>query len=692
MNKRIIKIIEAFDTSTGVIDLKELSEELGVSQRTIRYDIDSLNEELEERQLQTIAKHSKGKLKGDVETLYRFLNTHPALDEELAKDYKDILILIIIAFEETINISKLCKQFDLGRTTIKTVLKDTKSILDLYKLRLVSNSQAGLALEGSEDNIRRLQLKLLNQYNSPNNISQFERQYILKKLNVYLEGIDKTSINKFITSIMDSLKRVISDEAYNTITNYILIMVNRIKNNRVLQEYSNKNFFYETEEYKIIKISTPILEGSYTIHINNYELLKLTDYFLGSHLYNSDSSFLSNWIEIEILTKRIIQRFSEISRLDLNRDKVLLEGLINHIKPTIYRIKNFTQLENSIEEEFIENYPNIFRASEEALKLLEDFIGQKIPYDETAFMGIHFKAAMDRNRVFNKANKNILIVCGMGYGTSKLIAQQIRDIYEVNIMDIIPENQLTNFVETSEIDVILSTSLTEDIFSDIPVIRVSPIMTSTDFTRLDSYNLPKYSNRIPLSLLINAVEENSTITNMKGLVGKLKEVCGKSLIDDLNKNSLKLYDLLNSQSVSLVTRCNTWEEAVQLGGDLLKANGNTNDRYTEKMIESIRKNGSYMVTEDCLALPHAKSEGDVFETGMSLMVLKEPVVFPQGLRVNTILSFCSLDGKEHLTSLTEFTELVKKYDFLEFLKKVGTKKKIIDKLNKFEFLSKIGKR
>lgn len=688
MNKRTIDIIEKFNNYRGKIDIKQLSNELKVNQRTIRYDIEKINEELEKKGLNLIEKLTKGGLKGDIRSLNILLDGLD-FDENIFQEYKEVLILIIVTFEENININNICKKFDLGRTTIKTTLKDIKKILDLYKLELILNPQKGLKLIGKEENIRKLQLKLLNQYSSFHKENNFERKYIKKKIDIYFQEINPIFIDKFINFIIKSLNRMISDEAYATIFNYIIITILRLKKGKHLLISTNENFFYETDEYKVIKRSIALIESNYNLVIDTYELLKLTDYFLGSHLYNASPSFLSNWIEIEILTKRIIHNFSELSSCDLTNDKFLLDGLINHIKPTVYRIKNFTELENTIEDEFKKLYPHIFADTKNSLKLLEEFMGLSVPDNETAFIGMHFKAAIDRNKV--RETKNILIVCGMGYGTSKLISQQIRSLYEVNILDIIPQNQLQNYVDNSNINLILTTSMNEEYFNNIPIVKVKPILTIEDFNLIDTYRLPKYSNRIPLSLLIKAIENNTDIIDMEKLIEQLKKVCGKQLIDDSNKNSLKISDLLNNKSIHLEKNVDNWEEAINLSGNILENNGNITKNYTKKMIESIKTNGSYMVTEDCLALPHAKNDGDVFYTGMSLLILEEEVKFPQGLKVNVILSFCSLDSREHLNALTEFIELVKKYNFLEFLKKGKSKKKIVDKINKYDFLKKLGK-
>ena len=47
--------------------------------------------------------------------------------------------------------------------------------------------------------------------------------------------------------------------------------------------------------------------------------------------------------------------------IDLTKDKDLLYGIINHLKPTIHRLKNSISLENSILTDFLKNYKPILK-------------------------------------------------------------------------------------------------------------------------------------------------------------------------------------------------------------------------------------------------------------------------------------------------------------------------------------------
>ena len=74
---------------------------------------------------------------------------------------------------------------------------------------------------------------------------------------------------------------------------------------------------------------------------------------------------------MEILVKKLITEFNKRVDVDISQDETLVDGLLNHIKPTIYRIQNGIELENSIYQEVLESYPQLFDITSEVLEGLE---------------------------------------------------------------------------------------------------------------------------------------------------------------------------------------------------------------------------------------------------------------------------------------------------------------------------------
>lgn len=92
-----------------------------------------------------------------------------------------------------------------------------------------------------------------------------------------------------------------------------------------------------------------------------------------------------------------------------------------------------------------------------------------------------------------------------------------------------------------------------------------------------------------------------------------------------------------------------------------------------------------------MAIPHAKNENNIYNTGMGLLCLDREVLFPDDVKVKFILAFCSQDNQSHLNAIVQFVDLLKKYNFLSVLEKSTSKKKIMDTIKKYEFLIHFGK-
>lgn len=687
MNKRLYDILKFILQSKGKTSIKEISIFTSVNDRTIRYDIEKINELLLAENISPIEKLSKGVLfHKEYEKLEDFIKNNSK--DIFFNEYRQTIILIKILFSQEICINDLCESFDVTRTTIKTELGEIRKFLKENHLELEPTG-SGLRLVGEEENIRNTQLKILNQYRNIISEKNIEKRYIFNLINGYFKDISITEIEKFINYVAKQLNIVITDETYFILSNYILIMLWRIKHEKFIEKINNKNFYSETAEFKILKKGISFLEANFFIEVSDFELAKLTDYFLGCSSFSLNNSAYKEWIEIEIIVKKIVLQFKKIHGVDLTSDITLLNGLVNHIKPTIHRIKNGIKLENSVYEEVIENYPTLFKDTKNALEVLKNFINNDINEDEIAFIALHFKGALDRNKNNKKESKNVILICGYGYGTSKLLEQQLKDRYNINILDIIPLNQIKNIDFSKNIDLIITTLGKLELETNIPIVTINPILKNKDITLLDSFNLPKYSNRTSLSLIMKTINTYCDIKNKDELIGNLKTILEGKIIDDLEIKGKKLSDFLNVDNIRLKVSANSWEEAIKKVGNILVECGNVEESYIDTMIEKVRLHGPYIVITDSLAIPHGDISTGVLNSGMALISLDKPVLFPKNKSVKFLLAFCATASKDYLDALTSFLELVDNYNFLDIINSTSSIKKILDTIKKYEFLSKM---
>jgi mannitol operon transcriptional antiterminator len=80
--------------------------------------------------------------------------------------------------------------------------------------------------------------------------------------------------------------------------------------------------------------------------------------------------------------------------------------------------------------------------------------------------------------------------------------------------------------------------------------------------------------------------------------------------------------------------------------------------YVEKMIENVLKLGSYIVISEQFALPHSAPADGVNKTGMSMLLLENPVdLMGESVRIFVVLA--SWDNEQHLKALEQLIKLLK---------------------------------
>lgn len=680
LSNRGSSILKILSMSEGKGNIKSLAKSLELAERTIRYELEKIDDYLLSRNMKPLERTFGGNI--FFEEYENFTQQAENLPSESMMDTHERrnYIFFKALFKEKINLTKLCEELDISRTTIKNDVKYLREELSKNNISLRAY-QEGLILEGTENDIRREQLKFLKRYSNSMfyDISQI-RTKTEKIIEEYIKSVDFKVIKSFIDNVQKKMNKVISDEAYNIIAVYLIITVLRIKKEKFLEEIGNQNFLADTEEFRCISSFKDILEKEFEIEFCHNEILQITDYFLGSHTYNFEQSYYKNWIEIEILVKKFIAAFNKNIHTDLSKDKILFKEIINHIKPTLYRIKNRIKLENSIYAEVLNSYPNIFYLTKKAIKDIENYLGVEFSDDETAFLAIYFKGAIDRNKFKEKDLKRVLVVCAHGYGTSKLLVQQLNEIYTINVVQTIPRYMLEKTLEEERVDLIISTINIENKI-DIPVVKVNSVLTQEDIAVLDKYELSRQKKRFFLSEILNIIERNCVIENKEELIEDLNGYFENKLVDDTEQNDLRLSDILTEENILLNQSAETWEEAVIKGGEILLHNGYVSKKYVDSLAENIKKYGSYVVISEGIALPHSKTDNAVLKTGMSLVTLKEPVIFPGDKKVSIILSFSSFDMNEHFTALSDLNELIFGHEFFENIMKARYPKDVIRYIN-----------
>ena len=691
LNLKEIEIFNIFISSEEV-NINELAGKFYVTERSIRYNIEKINQVLELLNFNTIQKTKKGYL-----TLSKNQNLNKMLDFlkelEILSPYErmEILKLTLALDPNGLNINRLYKKLEVSRTTLKKDFDEVKRELSESGLLVEQVKKKGLQISGEYEDIEKFRIKFLMKYlqlyldNKPG--KSFEKIILGMMKDIFRMG-DPKLVKKFIKDVAKNLEIIISDEPFGIIASYMLIVILNNKSGKdSLQEpvITEERFLKETDEYLSIMEHIGEIETAEGIKFKNTQILKLADLVLGSNSFHIENDFYESWIEIDLLAKKLINNMNQKIEADISNDEILFRCLIHHLKPTIYRIKKGVRIVNPIFENMKIKKDDFYYYVKDAAKELEKMLGQEIPEDELFLLIIHFRASIERNRT--KHVKKVLLVCSLGYGTATLLAQNIRDTYEVEIMEILPYYALRESIkEYKGIDLIITTVDIKESKKpkDVPVVKINPIFTLDDIKILNEANLEQSNKTILLSEIIDVIEKETRILNRERLIDSLSMKLENKIINDIGKKKVEILEILKEENIYLNQEVKNWQEAIIFGGKVLEAKGYISSSYIDDMLEMSNKYSEYIVISEGVAIPHSKNKRNVFKTGMMLLTLKNPVTFPAGQSVDTFFIFSIYKKQEHLNAISELIDLILKYDIRSYLKKENRKKNVIKFISNVE--------
>ena len=649
---------------------RSISEKYGISDRAARYYIDNIDYILKILGYKITEKDKNIiflETDQDFGKIFEILKKAQKLSVD---DRINILKLILFFDEKGLNITKISEKLETSRTTIKKDLKLLSEDLEKRGIKLNYKNNIGYKPEGNNGEILIEQIELIEEIlelSKGKDDFKIVKTQILNYFYKYIKEENIENTKEFIVEVEKVMELNINGESYNKIFSYMLILLNFDGKYGNSQDPVSKKFLAHIDEYEKIK---EILENVLKMTVKPETLIEMTDLITGITINSFENNSFEDWINEELIIKKMISKVSKIVKTDLTRDEILYNGLLYHIKPAMYRIKNNIQITNSVFKELILAKDPILDVVNEGIKEVEELFGVEFPEDEIALIGFHIKASIERNT--SEKTKKVILICGLGYGSSKVLEQSLKENYDLDIVDVLPyyliEDTLPNY---KNIDLILSTVDLEYKYEDVPVVKINPLLKEDDFVKLSKYGIKKGNRKISMKKLMKIIKNNTTMENFDKLVEELKQELENNIVDDLSDAGTILREILNEKNVKFVEKVQDWKEAITKSGNILVKNNIVKSGYVEEMIKLVKKHGAYIVIEEGIAIPHAGISENVLKTGVSLLIVKEKVFFPSGRGANIFLSFATINKNDHLNILNDLFELITKYNFIEEISKIS---------------------
>ncbi|HBJ1650454.1 UNVERIFIED_ORG: transcription antiterminator [Clostridium botulinum] len=571
LERKLFTILEMLADSKGNT-LKDFSDELGVSTRSIRTYLKQLQEEIPEDIVEIVkTNNSEYKLNiKDDEKFKQLLELNRRQKQKFCQlnnpeERIDYLINRLVELNEIVTIDDLAEEMNVGRTTLVKDLKKVDQKLDEYGLVLKRKTNSGIKVEGDEINLRLIILEhICKTYN--------DSIILLESNNI----LTKKEIIKLQEQIVMNLKEnrfSVTEALINNLIRYIAVMLMRLKNNKnITSLQSQYKIIKESEEYEIGKTIKSTIEALKDKKIDDVEIIFIVMPLLGRNapLYHEVLRNLTIGENITLLRKQIFDKVFEFTGLSLDEDEQLIQGLEYHLYYALNRIVLNIKYKNPMLKEIKEKYKLPYEVAKIAASVIEDKYQVQVEDDEIGYLALHFGTYVERaGKSFIKI-ENAAIVCGTGLGTAKLLIIKLKKILGEEI----------NFKSFSDLD------FTEDMASNYDMIFTLvdlDINTEIQIVKITSiFDESQLKGEIESQIFLNKTNEKRNDTEQYILNGMLD----KKLVFYLNKNNFmdNLEDMLDS---------------------LIKSNIVSNE-YRNRVIAREKKAGTAF--GGYIALPHAVDE------------------------------------------------------------------------------------
>lgn len=146
-----------------------------------------------------------------------------------------------------------------------------------------------------------------------------------------------------------------------------------------------------------------------------------------------------------------------------------------------------------------------------------------------------------------------------------------------------------------------------------------------------------------------------------------------------------LHDLISEDVVKTDVDAKTWREVVEICGDLLVKEEKIEPAFIRSMIQTVEDLGPYMILVPKVAFFHGSPSSAVKEVCLSLVTLKNNVIFDDfdNQEITCAFGFGAKDSDSHMNVLMQLAELLQDEEFLELVRNNGSKEAIMKKINQY---------
>ena len=576
LNKRQKDIISILANNQTWIKGKQLAQLAGVSDRTIRSDIDAINKYYQE---EVIASHMR---KGYILDNERYRHFKDDISHNIPQTPQQRCMYILqqlLIHEEGINLTFLQGDIYVSGYSIENDLKKVRNELNKYKSLHLERIKNYIYLKGEEIDKRQLYKELLAQetqgnFLNLNNLAKFYKDFdLIKAIEILVEILKKhhytikeSMFSMLILHVGISIERIMHSQFYKTETSQVDI--------QTTVEYQIAKEFYEKLQ-EIMELE---------LHEDEISLLALLISNKSGQYTPHEIRIQETDIDIGELIIQLIEPIEKKLNIEFLQDPDFFSGMKMHLQGLIDRYNQNVIADDIFVQDIKKNYPLLFEMGVTVGKALKDLYGITINESEMCFIALHFGATYERLSCNSKLKA--VIISPYDQNLTHLCQSKITNIFDERLHIV----ATLNYFEEAEIR-----AINPDL-----IITLTPLSHELNILT------------IQVSTFINSVDESTIFQAISQLEKKRYQ----------SKFNQKISQLINPEYFYIDLEQTTSTEVIEYMCDQLYQGGLVDQYFKQSVMKREEMSPTSFIYS--FATPHALSDNVVVPT-ISVAILKNPV-------------------------------------------------------------------
>lgn len=677
MKKRSTEILQRLVANPDEeLSVRKLLREYHISEKTLRKDIEEILNFIRDAGVGPTLSFDSRSLRleqnQDTQALSDAIYSMNLYDYKMSLEERKIYIIItLLNHKRYYSMQELSDEMYVTRNTIINDCRMVEDYLKEHQISFIAKSKMGIKIEGEEVRIENL---LIDIFYSLIPSTQCENSFFVRFI------MQKAGFHYLLSDVIYQMDRftrknniIFAKEVFFEIAICVFVLLNRMRQAeyvRTVRSVSGSPLQLDMIGNMVDYVAAGLGASS----VSRSDIISVEKIILLRDLHPKIRSI--NDFELYGVICHFLLEISNEINIDISSDDLLIKSLIPHVKS----MSNWGDTEFDIEKDYGDFYvfSKIKAIAEKKFYILERYLQYKLDTKMQDSIVIYICAALLRNKE-NLCPCNVIVSCPGSMATSKYIAAQVKNYFNLNVVDTMTAKKVEavggNF---KNIDFIVSTVAIHD--SALPVVVVSPLLTIADINRIQGLAFQK-SRKIPSEMRkkhlilskIYSIYQTGDSEKIARLNSELEKTLEKiSVVKSEATSQPALLKMLKPRYIKITDQKLEWKQAMQEASDDLRKDGYFDTKYVEEAIENVEEYGNYIIVSKGIALAHASNKGSgVYEDGISLLVAKNGIFFEDGDIVYLMFFFSQKGETDYLDLFKEIIELGKNQDNIEKIKKLG---------------------